>query len=147
MIQYTEQAKFNNTNFNNVSKLLYDFYIEKKSVDLTDFRLIGKVFSFQFELGRDGIELLKQKTSLFSGKTLSAFNVRVTIEENDKNIHLHFYSEDSEDISSTTLFVKIDINNKEQISGLNENSYNDIVGFADDYIRNNFIDILNRNLG
>lgn len=147
LIQYTEQAKFNNTNVNNISRLLYDFYREKKEVDLTDFKLIGKVFNFHFELGQDGIELLKQKTNLFSEKILSAFNVRVTIEENDKNIHLHFYSENSEDISSSTLFVKMDINNKDQISGLNENSYNDIIGFADDYIRNDFLDLLNRNLG
>ncbi len=73
--------------------------------------------------------------------------MRVTITESNKNIHLHFYSEDVEDTDPDTLFVKLDINNKDQISGLNENSYDEIINFADNYVKNKLIDVLNTNFG
>lgn len=150
LIQYAEKRNFNNANFNDVCKQLYDFYITKRQVDLLDIKVIGKVFNFAFQMEQNSLDLLKSRTNLFRDKHLSSLSLKATILEEEKNIHIHIHNQDGlEDTENNEniLFITLDFNNHDQVSGVIESSFHEIMRFADDFVKNRLLHTLNQSLG
>ena len=149
-LQYIERKNFNNHTFNSIARLLYEFYIEQKHVNFQDIKLIGKVSVQTYKIGQEGIELLKKNTGLFQNEEVTTFNVRATLVEQDKNIHFYINSlqENDEETSSHTdknsVVIKLDINNHDQVNGINESSFGEIITFADIYAKDRLAPLLNK---
>ena len=148
-IQYIERKNFHNHTFNSIARILYEFYLEQKNVNLQDIKLLGKVSVCTYNIGQSGIDLLKKNTGLFQDEEVSTFNIRVTLVEQDKNIHFYINSlqEDDEETSHTaknSIIIKLDINNYDQVNGLNEHSFADIITFADCYAKDRLVSLLNK---
>lgn len=146
-IEYREKKLFNKENFNNICKMLYEFYLETKNVEPEDIKLIGKVWSLRYGIEQNVIEVLKRKTGLFKDNDLSSFEIRTNLFENEKNIHIYFRNITSDDGQNLEdiLAVRLDINNTNQEEGLKDNSFTEILDFADIFMKDRLIDILNKN--
>lgn len=150
-IQYIERKNFHNHTFNSIARILYEFYIEQKHVNLQDIKLIGKVSVHTYKIGQNGIDLLKKNTGLFQDEEVTTFNVKTTFVEQDKNIHfyLNSFQEDDEETSHSdknSIAIKLDINNHNQVNGISENSFDDIITFADLYAKDRLAPLLNKYL-
>jgi hypothetical protein len=147
-IDYLELNRFNFDEFNKICKRLYDFYVETKEVDPIDIKLVGKVFSYDFNLNQKAMDLLKNNLNLFKDKDLNRFSINVTMIENDKNIHITLTGikpseEDDSDEVENTFYTTFDINNNDQTSGLKNESFMEVINFADDFAKNKLLSTLN----
>jgi hypothetical protein len=149
-LEYTEPKLFHEKKFNHICQMLYDFYTKTKQVDLEDISVVGKVFSFVFSLDENAVDYLKQRTGLFADKDLAELSIKSTIIEEDKNIHIHTIGRvyiESEDGNTEKLNkklqVKLDINNRNQTTGISETTFDEVIQLADDFSNNSLIDVLN----
>ncbi len=152
-IQYTESQKFNEKQFNDISlKRLYTFFSEVKGVESTDFKLAGKVYNLLFRIGSDNIEFLQNRFSTLRDESLSLFLLRATAIREDINIHISLQNKQSEEDeedegADQTILVKLDFNNRDQISGVSNDLASKIFEFADSFYKDQMIDFLNNNFG
>jgi len=127
-----ENKSFNNTSFNRVGKFLYDFYLEYMKISTDDLKIIGKVRDYTLEANEDKFDLFNNHYTVLPDKNLDSVDV-----------HLKFV-EDEDDYSPFS--VKIDINNYDQVSGLTDGSYEDIISFADNFHKGSLCKLLNEKL-
>ena len=55
------------------------------------------MFVCTYNIGQNGVDLLKKHTGLFQDEEVSTFNMRVTLVEQDKNIHFYINSLQEDD--------------------------------------------------
>ncbi|MDX9965290.1 hypothetical protein [Desulfobacter postgatei] len=150
VIQYDENKVLNNTSFNNVGKFLYNFYLENMGVKPEDLRLIGKVRDYTLEVDEvdvDRFDLFKSRYTVLLGKDLDTIDIHLKFVENNKNIHMYLSTKKADDEDDKPPFsIKIDINNYDQVSGLTDESYNDIISFADSFHKDSLVELLNNKL-
>lgn len=153
-LEYTEKKLFNKENFNQICQRLYDFYVETKQVDPEDIRLIGKVYNFIFTLNNNAVDHLKNRTGIYAEKELGELSLKSTIIEGDKNIHIHIIGKkaieaegENAESENKNLHVKLDINNRDQVSGVGKNTFLEIIKYADDFSKNSLLEILNSHFG
>lgn len=150
-IEYREVKKFNKEEFNSICRYLYDFYKDIKKVEPKEIRLIGKVFNFSFIIDRNAVDLLKEKTGFLRSNPLFEFEIKTLFRKDDyHNIHLRILTKVAETeieresgIDEKNVIVVLDINNKNQEDGLDLDSMNKIVTFADEYNRTSLLSDLN----
>ena len=150
--QYIERKNFHSHVINSITEKLYDFYLTKKNVNLHDMKLIGKVFDYWFTFERDGLEFLREHTYLFADKDMSSLNIRASFVERSANIHLNLNasiasSEDDDDVQSKRLFVRLDVNNRDQVTGFQDSTFSELLKMADNYSHKQLIDVLNNQFG
>lgn len=145
-IKYSEVKDFNNETFNRVSKYLYEFYTETKSVETDDFKLIGKVFTFIFDIGQSTKELVRARTGLFRDQDISIYELKTVISMDPFQLHLKISTPKEEDVDiANTMQIIADFNNLNQEDGLEPGAIDDIPNFADKFVRDELLDLLNNN--
>lgn len=147
ILQYDENKSLNNTSFNKVGKFLYDFYLEYMKISTDDLRIIGKVRDYTLEVNKDRFDLFNSHYKVLPNKNLDSVDVHLKFVENDKNIHIYLNTKKAEDEDDDSPFsVKIDINNYDQVSGLTDGSYKDIISWADNFHKDSLCKLLNEKL-
>jgi len=112
-----------------------------------DLRLIGKVRDYELNVNEDKFDLFNTSYTILKDKKLDTIEVHLKFVEDKKNIHMYIATKNAEDEDDTAPFsLKIDINNYDQISGLTEGSYKDIITFADNFHKDHLTALLNKKL-
>ena len=93
---------------------------------------------------------MQRHTGFFQDYQLSEFDMKTTILEEENNIHLRIRSripdEGHEDVriaKGNFIDVILDINNRNQIDGLMNTTFEELINFADRFNRDRLIDVLN----
>lgn len=145
-LKYTENKTFNNLNFNKISNSLYLSFVEENSIPFDDIKLIGKVREYQI-VGVGVYDKFIKKYPIVSGERLSKLQLIMTCVRGDKNIHTYITGGESEiEGEPSKLNIKIDINNKDQSSGLTKEALQDIIDFSDTFCNNELYKFLDEKL-
>lgn len=149
LMQYDEFKNTNNTEFNRICKTLFESYITDRSIEFEDIRLIGKLCDISIE--KKGVfQDFVGHTGLFQDEKTLKTDLKCTVLRDDINIHIYFFGEDidqndsDEDDQKESLSVRLDFNNYNQTSGMAEGDYEKIFKFADDFIRDELEEFLQK---
>lgn len=146
-IDYRENKNFDQKKFNDICRYLYKFVKEKKDLALEQVRLIGKVYTLHYTTDQPSVAMLKTKLGLFYGSDVNFIEVKTTIVEGDLNIHFHLRSKDDSASEGPTNIVRVrlDINNFDQFSGVKDDTIDEVIKFADNFVEKKLVEFANKN--
>lgn len=144
-LQYRENKSLTGYFFENVSAKLLEFFYNLDEVEPDDVALVGKIFNYTIDLQEAGVNFVQRNIKIFSGEELTELRIKSTIKKEDKYlVHLGIEAMD-QDSNKNTISLHVDINNSDQISGVNQTQYEEIIAYANNFVKNNLIDLLNNN--